>query len=98
MRRSVVMRFSRRGSRRSKDGPARLEAAREAYRAEGAKAPRVLPGAGKYERWLGPSAGRRDGGQLSIALGARGNVRSKTPYRAFAARSTGASGRLRRVK
>ena len=74
-----LMRFTQKGLEAIKDGPARLEAAREAYRSAGAKLREFyLVTRGGRRR----GAGRRDSGQ-AVALGARGNVRIET-CRAFA--------------
>ncbi len=79
-----LMRFTQKGLEAIKDGPARLEAAREAYRAAGAKLREFYLVTGKYDAVVVAEAPDDETAvKLSLALGARGNVRIET-CRAFA--------------
>src|SRR5206468_4001350 len=78
-----LLRFTQRGIEAIKDGPARLEAAREAYRAAGAKLRDFYLVTGKYDAVVIAEAPDDETAvKLSLALSARGNVRMET-CRAF---------------
>jgi len=78
-----LLRFTQRGIEAIKDGPARLEAAREAYRAAGAKLRDFYLVTGKYDAVVIAEAPDDETAvKLSLGLSARGNVRMET-CRAF---------------
>src|SRR5881296_2175275 len=78
-----LMRFTPKGLEAIKDGPARLEAARETYRAAGAKLREFYLVTGKYDAVVIAEAPDDETAvKLSLAIGSKGNVRIETS-RAF---------------
>jgi uncharacterized protein with GYD domain len=78
-----LIRFTQKGVETIKDGPARLDAAREAYRAAGAKLRDFYLVTGKYDAVVVAEAPDDETAvKISLAISARGNVRVET-CRAF---------------
>ena len=79
-----LLRFTQKGVEAIKDGPARLEKAKEAYRAAGAKLRDFYLVTGKYDAVVVAEVPDDETAvKLSLTLSARGNVRIET-CRAFA--------------
>ncbi len=78
-----LIRFTQKGIEAIKDGPARLDAAKDAYRAAGAKLKDFYLVTGKYDAVVVAEAPDDETAvKLSLALAAKGNVRTET-LRAF---------------
>ena len=78
-----LLRFTQKGIETIKDGPSRLDAARKAYDAVGARLKEFYLVTGQYDAVVVSDAPNDETvAKLSLALGARGNVRSET-LRAF---------------
>lgn len=79
----TLIRFTEKGIEAIREGPARLEAAKEAYRAAGAKLRDFYLVMGKYDAVVVAEAPDDETmAKLSLALGSKGNVRMETS-RAF---------------
>ena len=78
-----LLRFTQQGMETIKDGPSRLDAARKAYEAVGARLKEFYLVTGQYDAVVVSEAPNDETvAKLALALGARGNVRSET-LRAF---------------
>jgi len=78
-----LLRFTQQGVEKIKDGPARLDTARKAYEAMGARVKDFYLVLGRYDAVVVCEAPNDEVvAKLALALGARGNVRSETS-RAF---------------
>jgi len=78
-----LLHFTQQGIEKIKDGPARLDAARKAYEAMGARMKEFYLVTGRYDAVVVSEAPNDETvAKLSLALGARGNVRTET-LRAF---------------
>ena len=79
----TLIRFTQKGVEAIREGPARLDAAKEAYRAAGAKLKEFYLVTGKYDAMVVSEAPDDETAvKLSLALSSRGNVRFETS-RAF---------------
>ena len=79
----TLLRFTQKGIEAIKEGPARLDASKEAYRAAGAKLKEFYLVTGKYDAVVIAEAPDDETAvKLSLAIGSRGNVRIETS-RAF---------------
>lgn len=78
-----LLRFTQQGIEKIKDGPARLDAARKAYEGMGARLKEFYLVTGQYDAVVVSEAPNDETvAKLTLALGARGNVRTET-LRAF---------------
>jgi uncharacterized protein with GYD domain len=78
-----LLRFTQKGIETIKDGSARLDAARKAYEALGARLKDFYLVTGQYDAVVVSEAPNDEAvAKLALALGSRGNVRSET-FRAF---------------
>ena len=78
-----LLRFTQQGIETIKDGPSRLDAARKAYEAVGARLKEFYLVTGRYDAVvLSEAPNDETVAKLALALGSRGNVRSET-LRAF---------------
>lgn len=81
----VLVRFTEHGLQGIKDGPARLEQAREDFRAEGAELKEFFLTMGQYDSVaIIEAPDDQTMAKLSLRIGARGNTHSET-LRAFTA-------------
>ena len=79
----TLLRFTQKGIEAIKEGPARLDAAKEAYRTAGGKLKEFYLVTGKYDAVVIAEAPDDETAvKLSLAIGSRGNVRIETS-RAF---------------
>lgn len=79
----ALIRFTQQGIERIKESPGRLDAARKAYEAMGAKVKEFYLVAGRYDAVVVAEAPNDETvAKLALALGAKGNVRTET-MRAF---------------
>ena len=78
-----LLRFTQQGIEKIKDGPGRLDSARKAYEAMGARVKDFYLVLGQYDAVVVSEAPNDEVvAKLALALGSRGNVRSET-LRAF---------------
>ena len=79
----TLLRFTQKGIEGIKEGPARLDAAKEAYRTAGAKLREFYLVTGKYDAVVIAEAPDDETAvKLSLGIGSKGNVRIETS-RAF---------------
>jgi len=79
----TLIRFTQKGVEAIKEGPARLDAAKEAYKAAGAKLKDFYLVTGKYDAVVVSDVPDEETAvKLSLAISAKGNVRIETS-RAF---------------
>jgi len=79
----TLLRFTQKGVEAIREGPARLDAAKEAYRAAGAKLKDFYLVTGKYDAVVVAEVPDEETAvKLSLAISAKGNVRIET-CRAF---------------
>jgi len=79
----TLLRFTQKGIEAIREGPARLDAAKEAYRAAGAKLKEFYLVTGKYDAVVVAEVPDEETAvKLSLAISAKGNVRIET-CRAF---------------
>ena len=79
----TLLRFTQKGIEAIREGPARLDAAKEAYRAAGAKLKEFYLVTGKYDAVVVAEVPDEETAvKLSLAISAKGNVRIETS-RAF---------------
>src|SRR5437899_12511029 len=75
----TLLRFTQKGIEAIKEGPARLDAAKEAYRTAGAKLREFYLVTGKYDAVVIAEAPDDETAvKLSLAIGSKGNVRIET--------------------
>src|SRR5437870_13542253 len=75
----TLLRFTQKGIEAIKEGPARLDAAKEAYRAAGAKLKEFYLVTGKYDAVVIAEAPDDETAvKLSLGIGSTGNVRIET--------------------
>jgi uncharacterized protein with GYD domain len=79
----TLIRFTQKGIEGIREAPARLDAAKETYRAAGAKLKEFFLVTGRYDAVVVAEAPDDEtAAKISLAIGSRGNVRTETS-RAF---------------
>lgn len=75
----TLLRFTQQGIQSIKDGPARLDAAKQAFRAMGADLKAYYLVLGQYDAVvISEAPDVETAAKLSLAIGSQGNVRSET--------------------